>query len=1093
MYYHLIPGSDIKVNLLTLAFSGDLENAFQEDYFRNSLWHVRIITIIALFFYSVFGVLDAMLVPAVKEYFWFIRFALLAPLIILSFCFSFIPYFKKAWQFLNASIVTAAGLGIIAMTMIAPYPHNYSYYAGLILVFIFGYTLFKIRFLFATVAGWIIVCAYEIAAIWLSPTPVPILLNNNFFFLSGNLAGMCACYSIEFMTRKNFAQALLLGREREKVAAANRELEARVQERTAELVQANKVLRAEMQERQKAQEALAQSEQLFRSLSENAPDIIYTLDLKGRFTYVNPAWERLLGHKPEEVLNRYFGDFVPQEKLRTYVRIFKQIRNNDLTLSDYDGEIFTKDGAIRYFSLAGSPNLDAHGQIIGLVGLFKDITARRLAEQELKLQKAYLEQLIENAPEGIVVQDSLGRITKINEEFTRLFGYVPAEALGARLSHIIRGPDTVDQEEVLSIQEAASRRVQTEAVRWRKDGTPVHVSILATPITTEKGIVGVYSIFRDITHRKQAEEALRESEERHRTVLQAAPDPVVVYGMDGRVSYLNPAYTRVFGWTLEELLEQTIGDSLPEPERQENLQLIAKVLRGETLSGTEIRRTTKDGRMVDVSVSGGVFYKGGGCPEGCVITFQDITARKQTEDQLKYLAYHDMLTGLPNRKAFYERMEDMLIQSQRRKNSKLWALLFLDLDRFKDVNDTLGHDIGDLLLKEVANRIESCLRKSDFIFRLGGDEFTVILTNLSKDIDAAKVAQNVLDAVSQPLSLTNYELYPTISIGISLHPVDGQGVEVLVKNSDMAMYSAKETGNQYRFYTEEMNVRAMDRVKLEGRLRTALQQDQFSLYYQPLVDKDQKIAGMEALIRWIHPEMGLVPPDKFIPIAEETGIIVPIGEWVIRQACKQTREWHQRGYADLYVAVNLSPRQFGQANLVELVEHILEDTGLSHQYLKLEITESSVMENPEEAISKMKKLHDRGIKISIDDFGTGYSSLSYLKRFPVDTLKIDRSFVREVTRNNDDREIIKTIIAMARSLRLDVVAEGVETLEQQDFLSDQGCQYMQGYLFSRPLPGPEFEQLLQKSGPPTPAEKPVTPSEPFFGPATPKELSSTKK
>ncbi|MCP4401382.1 MAG: EAL domain-containing protein [bacterium] len=571
---------------------------------------------------------------------------------------------------------------------------------------------------------------------------------------------------------------------------------------------------------------------------------------------------------------------------------------------------------------------------------------------------------------------------------------------------------------------------------------------------------------REIARRKNVEEALRKSEERHRTVLESAPDPVVVYDMDGRVTYLNPAFSRVFGWSLNEGGEQHI-DFVPVEHLPEARLLFTKIAGGGRISGIETGRLTKDGKQVAVSISGAGFFDSRDTLQGSVITLQDITERKRAEDEIKFIAYHDVLTGLPNRNSFYQRLEYKLAQSlnspdveRRRTDGHKWAILFLDLDKFKHINDSLGHDVGDKLLKVVASRIRDCVRKSDYVFRLSGDEFTVLLNSLNDDIDVAKVAEKIRETVARPCRVKDHALYVTVSIGISVHPDDGDDVETLVKNADIAMYAAKEERKGYRFFTEEMNRKALERMRLESSLRTALQDNQFVVHYQPLVDKTSRIVGMEALIRWYHPEWGIVNPSTFIPLAEETGTIVPIGKWVLLTACRQTKKWHDMGSSNFYVAVNLSPRQFQESDLLEMVGQVLEATGLPPDCLKLEVTESGIMEDPEDAIVKMKLLRDRGIRFAIDDFGTGYSSLSYLKQFPIDTLKIDRSFVIDAITNQDDQEIIKTIIAMARNLGMNTVAEGVETSGQHVFLTNQGCHVMQGYYFGRPMSPEQFEELL---------------------------------
>jgi len=812
--------------------------------------------------------------------------------------------------------------------------------------------------------------------------------------------------------------------------------------------------------RKKAENALRESEERFRLLSENAPDIIYTVALDGSFTYVNPAWERLLGHRPEEVLSRHFTDFAEPEEARRYVRLFKHIRDEKETLSDVDGRLIAKDGSVRHFSLSGSPDLDAEGQVIGMIGLFKDITARRQAERELEIQKAYLEQFIENSAEAIVLLDTSDRIILANKEFIRLFGYSADEVKGRLVNDLIV-PESLRQQALdLTLEVARGRRVAVEAVRRREDGSLVDVSILGTPILIEGGQVGVYGIYRDITARKKAENALRESEERHRTVLEASPDPVAVYNSTWKMTYVNPAFSEVFGWTLEECLGRNI-DFVPQEYLSDMKSALGTIVKGGTISGIESRRWTKDRRLIDVGISAAAFFDDQGSLQGSVVTFQDITERKRTEEQLKFIAYHDPLTGLPNRKSFYEHIEDRLIRS-RRNPTRRWALLFLDLDRFKDVNDTLGHDVGDELLKAASRRIQSCLRKSDYMFRLGGDEFTILATNLTKDIHAATVAERILKGVARPFHIFGHEVYITGSIGISVHPEDGDSVEGLVKNADLAMYVAKEEANNYRFYAQEMNERALERLSLDSSLRQAAQRNQLVIHYQPLVDQERRIVGLEALLRWRHPELGLIHPDRFIPLAEETGAIIGIGEWVLATACRQVQQWRLAGREELFIAVNLSARQFKQPDLVETVRRVLEETGLPAECLQLELTETSVMTNPEEAVAKMRELHQEGIRFSIDDFGTGYSSLNYLKRFPVDTLKIDRSFVREATSNAEDQEIIRAIISMARNLSMEPLAEGVESREQQEFLAEHGCEVMQGFFFGRPVPGEEIDRLLTR-------------------------------
>ena len=439
----------------------------------------------------------------------------------------------------------------------------------------------------------------------------------------------------------------------------------------------------------------------------------------------------------------------------------------------------------------------------------------------------------------------------------------------------------------------------------------------------------------------------------------------------------------------------------------------------------------------------------------------DLEERKRVEQSIRHIAHHDALTGLPNRSLFRDRLTHAMAQADRY-HQKL-AVMFLDLDRFKAINDTLGHNVGDQLLKIAAERLRSCVRDSDTVARLGGDEFTVIVEDIVEDHDAAAVAQKILDTLSQPFNLYGHEVFISVSVGVTLYPSDDENADNLLRNADSAMYRAKEFGrNNFQFYVAEMNIKARERLRLESSLRRALDRNEFMLYYQPRVSLESgRVIGAEALLRWRHPEMGLVPPSEFIPILDETGMIIPVGDWALREACRQNREWQDRGLPPIRVAVNLSVRQFIQKDLADTIVRALEAANLSAEHLEVEITEDLFLEHNQTNIITLARLKNMGIHISIDDFGTGYSSLSYLKRLPIDTLKIDQSFVRDIG-DPDNKAIASAIIAMASSLRLNVLAEGVETDEQLAFLRAQGCNEIQGFSFSHPLPADEFAQLLRE-------------------------------
>ena len=921
-------------------------------------------------------------------------------------------------------------------------------------------------------------------------------------------------------------------------------------------------------------------------LIEMSPEAIVFLDNTDRIVRINQEFTRLFGYSPAEAVGRRINDLI--------VPFDKKEESEDYTARAQAGERFEsetvrrrKDGSLVDVSVMANP-LVIEGRRVGVYGIYRNISRRKQAEESLLFQKAFLDGLIEKAPEAIVVLDRAAGITRVNHEFEKVFGFSAEEAFGRTLDELIVPETLVEEGLELNRQVLRGDIVSLETVRQRKDGRPVHVSLLSAPITVEGKQIGFLAIYRDIadrvtaeealhqsetkygtileeiedgyyeldlasrftyatdvtakildvpgesligqrfsdfcekddvqtlldtyhqvmttgepvrgvaykvkthddrrktleasaslirnkagspvgfrgiirdmTDRRKAEDALRESEERHRMVLETSPVPIMVTDIHHQVTYLNPSFTRLFGFTLAEASGREL-DFVPKDNLSEYREIKRSIKRGRSFTGLESRRVTKDWRTVDVSVSGAVFFGLSGKPAGSVQTLQDITNRKMAENELKFVAYHDLLTGLPNRKSFYRTAEETLRQAQRRRSDNQWALMFMDLDRFKHINDSLGHDAGDELLIAVSRRVRECLRRSDYLFRLGGDEFTVILSNLSRQLDVAIVARHVLREVARPYQLKGHDIYTSTSIGISVFPDDGQDVETLVKNADMAMYAAKEEGGGYRFFTGGMQQRAVERMRMESSLRLALENGELVLHYQPLYDRFGGIRGVEALLRWDHPEKGLLSADQFMGMAEDTGTIVPIGKWALETACAWASKWQRELNPDIFLAVNLSPRQFRQDNLTDLVGRVLEKTGLDPSGLVLEVLEGSLMENPEGAARKMNRLREMGIRFSIDNFGTGYSSLGFFRQFPIDLLKIDRGFIDNSVKTKEDREIVKAIISMARSLNISTVAEGVESVEQREMLLDYGCDTMQGFFLARPMTEPDLEKLLRK-------------------------------
>jgi diguanylate cyclase (GGDEF)-like protein/PAS domain S-box-containing protein len=567
----------------------------------------------------------------------------------------------------------------------------------------------------------------------------------------------------------------------------------------------------------------------------------------------------------------------------------------------------------------------------------------------------------------------------------------------------------------------------------------------------------------DMIARERAEKALLHSEQRFRQLVSMSSDWYWEQDADLRFTMITGGFTAKSGVGVEGLIGKTRWEYVPGLLDSEcGRAHLAKMQAREPFSNLEYQTVDDNGNARWFCVNGEPVFDEAGVLEGYRGTGSDITERKLTEQRVHHVAQHDALTGLPNRSLLHDRLSQSVAYAIR-SNRPVWVML-IDLDRFKFVNDSMGHKAGDVLLVTVAARLRAALRDADTVARLAGDEFVVILGEHADEPLCAAVVQRVMDAVAKPVMLGNKEFFVTCSVGVAVFPTEGTSSENLIEHADIAMYRAKKLGrNNFQFFTPSMNDEARERVRIEGALRNALERNEFVLHYQPQVDmKTGQIVGMEALIRWNHPELGMVPPGRFVGVAEETGLIVPIGAWVMRTACAQNKAWQDAGYPRLRVAVNLSARQFGAADLLASLEATLRDTGLDPACLEIELTESLFMSDVTPAVELLHRMKALGVNLSIDDFGTGYSSFSYLSRFPIDVLKIDRSFVADITHDANDAAIVTSIIALAHNLKLAVIAEGVETLEQLDYLRSHGCDEMQGYYFSKPLPATEFEGILSE-------------------------------
>jgi diguanylate cyclase (GGDEF)-like protein/PAS domain S-box-containing protein len=659
------------------------------------------------------------------------------------------------------------------------------------------------------------------------------------------------------------------------------------------------------------------------------------------------------------------------------------------------------------------------------------------------------------AANAIAVTDFRGTIQWVNHAFTTMTGYSAEEVVGKNPRLLKSGTQSPSFYADLWSTVSSGKVWHGELINRRKDGTTYIEEQTITPLAQNVGEAiwtHFVAIKQDITERKQAEEMLRNNESKYRALFEDSADANWLLDEKGFLA-CNSAALQMFGYTNVAEMKHPAHISPPsQPDGTPSRTAADQKIAAAFLNGKERfewLHQRKNGTVFPSEVCLTALTLSG--RPTLLGTARDITERKVAQERVQYLAYYDDLTGLPNRTLLQDRLAKALAGARRHKQKI--ALLFLDLDRFKDINDSLGHSVGDLLLKGLAERLKRWAREQDTVARLSGDEFVLMLTHVKDVPDVAVAAERLMDVITAEFVVQGHTLSVSCSVGISIFPEHGMDAETLIKNADAAMYCAKDNGrNSFRFFTADMNAQVVERLTLERSLRLALDKRELFLVYQPQVDiASGRISGLEALLRWQHPELGLVPPDKFIRVAENSGLILPIGEWVLRTACAQARKWQEEGLPAVTMAVNVSAVQFRQEDFCDLIKRVLHETGLAPQYLELELTESLLLANAELTLSVVHELRDMGVTLAIDDFGTGYSSFSYLKQFRVNKLKIDRSFIRDIALNPDDAAITTAIISMAKSLHLKVIAEGVEDEAQMSFLRAHQCDEIQGYYFSKPL------------------------------------------
>jgi len=779
-------------------------------------------------------------------------------------------------------------------------------------------------------------------------------------------------------------------------------------------------------------------------------DALFVCDASGRIEFANRAAGALLGYSESELAHRRIDDLLAQQSEISSKLNRRSLRNDEYVFASKSGDRVE-------LTLSIAPVL-REGQSAGAVIIGRDIRDRKRAEREVLQAVTLLQSTLDSTADGILVIGSDARVVSYNQRFVEMWR-IEQEAMESgddrRVMRAIVAQLTAPDEFIRTTRAlAAQPEAESFDLLELKDGRRFERYSIGRRVE-EIADVRVWS-FRDVTARFAAEAALRESEIRYRLLFEQNAAGVCVSRLDGEIMDCNATFAAMLGLRRDQLIGTPMASLFMRSEESVELrQLLGNV---GTLNSVEVELRRADGMpfwvlenlvLVGDSMTGVVHA-----------TVVDISDRKRAEEQIEFHAYHDVLTHLPNRKLFTDRLRHALTRAKRA--AKPVAVMFIDLDHFKTINDTLGHTAGDELLLEMSRRLRACVREDDTVARLGGDEFTIILAELRQPEDAIVVAQKILDAVQAPLSISGTAISSSASIGIALYPVDGADPEALLRNADSAMYRAKEAGrNTYQLCTDEMKSRAMERLSTESRLRIAIRDEHLMLAYQPQINLvNGRTVGVEALVRWNDPERGIIQPSSFIPIAEETRLIVPLGEWVLRTACRQMKEWHDRGAGPLRVAVNLSARQFQQHDLVQMIRSALDDVSLDPSALELEITETTAMQNADVTVDVLRALRDIGVGISIDDFGMGYSSLNYLKRFPISAVKIDRAFVHDLATDEGDAAIVSAVISMARSLRLRVVAEGVEDAAQFAFLRNRRCDEAQGFYFSHPVSTDEMTATL---------------------------------
>ena len=808
-----------------------------------------------------------------------------------------------------------------------------------------------------------------------------------------------------------------------------------------------------------AQDALAARESQLRAIMDGVPAPVAYIDRDERCQYVNRTFLHYFGLTAEQVTKLRLRDVVGHGIYQSaQVMLARALRGES---TSFDRLVPGANGARRWMTIRVVPDMSAEREIAGAFVLMNDIHGLKQAQEALRASEAELRLIMDNVPARVAYIDREYRFRFINRHNEEWLSESRKELTGRRIGEVV-GEARGRQLQPLLTRVLAGETISTEQLLVQPNGEQRWESIHFAPNRDAEGnVIGIYAVHTDIHDQKRNEEALRRANWMLSSHINNTPLAVLEWDRDFRLVRWSPQAENIFGWRAEEVLGMPLtGSQLThESDREAVVELINKLMAGEEPRATGLNRNyRKDGDTIWCEWYHSCLLDEQGRIVSILSFVQDVSSRIQAEERLQYLATRDALTGLPNRVLLQERLTQAIAQARR--SHQRVGVLFIDLDRFKNVNDTLGHRIGDELLKRVTAALSHALRETDLLARLGGDEFMVIVEDFDDPEVLNRIAQKVQDAVSQPFEIEEHDIYVTSSTGISVYPDDGDAPEELLKHADVAMYRSKELGrNTYQFFDAHLAAHRLAQHTLERALRTAVKEEALTLHYQPVVRlSDRAIIGAEALLRWHDAEHGDVKPQVFIPLAEESGLIHALGDWVMRTAAEQCASWHKAGLP-LTVSVNLSGRQFYREDLAQRISEIVREAGCKPEWVELEVTESSLLHDLDSIKKVLQQLREEGFAVAIDDFGTGYSSLSHLKHFPIDTLKIDISFIADIETDPGDAAITEAIIALARGLGLRVVAEGVATREQFEFLGARGCHCFQGFWVSEALPADKFIQF----------------------------------